>query len=288
MELAQLRCVVAVAKHGNFTRAAASLHMTQPSLSYSIGKLEAELGVLLFKRLPRGVALTAAGAAILEHARRAVDETDAARSAATAVAQVAAGSLSLVSLRTYVGGFSRLVARFHEQFPAVMVQIHDPEGDARVADLLRQGVCEVGVIRMVQVPDDLEVTRIDVEEAVVALPPGFETASRQFISLEEVSHLTMVAPPEGNPIRTAFDLAFSRLGCRPRIVAESAHQETSLALVQAGVGACLASRDNADLAGSGCVVLPLEWPITVDLALAHLPGRLSPAAAAFKEVATPR
>ena len=77
MELAQLRCVVAVAKHGNFTKAAASLHLTQPSLSYSIGKLEAELGVLLFTRLPRGVALTAAGTAIVEHARRAVDEADA-------------------------------------------------------------------------------------------------------------------------------------------------------------------------------------------------------------------
>jgi DNA-binding transcriptional LysR family regulator len=119
------------------------------------------------------------------------------------------------------------------------------------------------------------------------LPPGFETAARQFISLEELSHLTMVAPPEGNPIRIAFDLAFSRVGRRPRIVVEAAHQETALALTQAGVGACLASRDNADLADSGCVVLPLEWPITVDLALAHLPGRLSPAGAAFKQVATP-
>ncbi|HZQ84802.1 MAG TPA: LysR family transcriptional regulator [Acidimicrobiales bacterium] len=285
MELAQLRCVVAVADHGNFTKAAAALHFTQPSLSYSIGKLEAELGVLLFRRLARGVALTDAGAAVVEHARRAVDEADAARAAAAGVAEVMSGTLSLVSLRTYVGGFSRLVARFHERFPGVLVTLHDPEGDARVAELLRARVCELGVVRMVEPPGDLDVTRIGIEEAVVALPPGSELSSREFLSLEEVAQLTMVAPPKGNPIRTAFDLAFSRTGARPRIVAEAAHQETALALAQAGVGACLASRDNADLAGNGCTVLALEWPITVDLGLAHPRGRLSPAARAFKDLA---
>jgi DNA-binding transcriptional LysR family regulator len=286
MELTQLRCVVAVADHGSFTKAAAALHLAQPSLSYSIGKLEAELGTPLFRRLARGVTLTEAGAAILVHARRAIDEADAARSAAREVSELAAGSLALVSLRTYVGGIARLVAQFHERFPAIIVQLHDPEGDEGVAALLREGVCELGVIRMVQVPDDLDVTPIAIEEAVVALPPGFQTASRDFISLHEVSQLRMVAPPQGNPIRTAFDLAFSRLGARPRIVAEAAHQESALALAQAGVGACLASRDNADLAGSGCVILPLEWPIAVELGLAHVRGRLSPAATAFKQLAT--
>jgi DNA-binding transcriptional LysR family regulator len=285
LELAQLRCVVAVAKHGNFTKAAASLHMTQPSLSYSIGKLEAELGVLLFRRLPRGAAITDAGAAVLEHARRSVDEADALRAAAAGIGQVVSGTLSVVSLRTYVGGFAQLVGRFHERFPGVLVQLHDPEGDARVAELLRDGSCDLGVIRMVHVPDGLDVTRIGTEEAVVALPPGCDLGGSDFISLGEVAQLKMVAPPKGNPIRTAFDLAFSRLGSRPEIVAEAAHQETALALAAAGVGACLASRDNAAVARTGCRVLPLEWPITVDLGIAHCRGRLSPAARVFKDLA---
>jgi DNA-binding transcriptional LysR family regulator len=231
------------------------------------------------------VVITEAGLALLDHARRAVEEADAARSASQAVADVVAGGLSVVSLRTFVGGMARLVARFHQSFPAVVVQLHDPEGDAGVATLVRDGDCELGVIRMLNVPDDLEVTSIGFEETVIALPPGSRHNQRTFITLQEVSELTMVAPPVGNPIRTAFDLAFSTLGFRPRVVVEAAHQESALALVQAGVGACLASRDNADLAGHGCVVLPLEWPIAVELGVAHLRGPLSPAAAAFKRVA---
>ena len=62
MDLNQLRGAVALADHGTFTRAAAALHMTQPSLSYTIGRLESELGTRLFERLPTGVIETSAGA----------------------------------------------------------------------------------------------------------------------------------------------------------------------------------------------------------------------------------
>src|SRR3989440_6821993 len=76
MELRQLRYCVAVADHLHFTRAAAALHVAQPALSQQIRRLEAELGLELFARTSRSVALTEAGEAVVARARRILAEAD--------------------------------------------------------------------------------------------------------------------------------------------------------------------------------------------------------------------
>src|SRR5437016_12838053 len=76
MELHQLRYFVAVAETGNFTRAAERSHVSQPSLSQQILKLESEVGHKLFHRLGRKAVLTEAGAVFLERARRILFEVE--------------------------------------------------------------------------------------------------------------------------------------------------------------------------------------------------------------------
>src|SRR6202012_1291347 len=82
MEMHQLRYVVAVARAGNFSRAAEKCHVAQPSLSQQIQKLEGELGERLFDRLKRAARLTPAGEVFLRPAVRILDEVDAARGGA--------------------------------------------------------------------------------------------------------------------------------------------------------------------------------------------------------------
>src|ERR1700678_913599 len=78
MEMHQLRYLVAVARQGNFSRAAAHCHVSQPSLSQQIQKLEEELGERLFDRLKKGVKLTPHGETFLRRAVRILEETEAA------------------------------------------------------------------------------------------------------------------------------------------------------------------------------------------------------------------
>src|SRR5207244_13599878 len=102
MELHQLRYFCAIAETGSFSRAAQQSHVSQPSLSQQIGKLEDELGARLFDRLGRTVRLTELGAAFLPRARAALRDLDAARSAAVERETPLAWLLRAGGLRTTV------------------------------------------------------------------------------------------------------------------------------------------------------------------------------------------
>ena len=95
IELRQLRYFVAVAEELHFGRAAARLHMSQSPLSRAIRELERELGLVLFVRTTRRVELTAAGSALLEHARRVLTEVDAAVDEARHAAEPDRGILTV-------------------------------------------------------------------------------------------------------------------------------------------------------------------------------------------------
>src|SRR5262245_26019070 len=95
MELRQLTYFEAVARLGGFTRAAEQLHVAQSAVSAQIRALESTLGVELFTRTTRRVALTEAGELFLTHCRRALDELDAARHDLADLADVLTGRVTL-------------------------------------------------------------------------------------------------------------------------------------------------------------------------------------------------
>ena len=99
MEIHQLRYFVAVAEEGSFSNAAEREHVSQPSLSQQIQKLEEELNQQLFDRLPRSVVLTEAGKSLLFYARQILTGIAEAGQAVAAVEQEVAGKLSVAQLR---------------------------------------------------------------------------------------------------------------------------------------------------------------------------------------------
>src|SRR5262245_55950760 len=100
MEMHQLRYVVAVARTGNFSRAAELCHVAQPSLSQQIQKLEAELGERLFDRLKREVRLTPPGELFLRRAVKILEEVEAAKREADDARELLRGTMTLGVLPT--------------------------------------------------------------------------------------------------------------------------------------------------------------------------------------------
>ncbi|MFD6400236.1 transcriptional regulator CynR [Nocardia sp. NPDC060249] len=136
-ELRHLRYLAAVAEHGNFTRAAEELHVTQPTLSHQIKQLERAVGAVLLDRTGRSVRLTDAGAAYLAHARRAVDEVAAAQRAVHDVTDLSRGLLRFATTPTFTPYLvGPLVARFRARYPGITVEFGELSQDAMESELL--------------------------------------------------------------------------------------------------------------------------------------------------------
>ena len=120
MELHQLRYVVAVARTKNFSRAAEQCHVSQPSLSQQIQKLEEELGGRLFDRLKREAKLTRAGAAFVLRAARILEEVDAAKREAHDTRALLGGTLAIGVLPTIAPYLlPEVIASFNRRYPGV-------------------------------------------------------------------------------------------------------------------------------------------------------------------------
>src|SRR5258705_6394202 len=126
MEMHQLRYMVAVARTGNFSRAAEQCHVSQPSLSQQIQKLEEEVGQRLFDRLKRVTKLTAHGEAFLPRALHILEEVDAAKREATDARDLLRGSLTIGALPTIAPYLlPDVMAQFVEKFPGVEIVVHE-------------------------------------------------------------------------------------------------------------------------------------------------------------------
>jgi LysR family transcriptional regulator, carnitine catabolism transcriptional activator len=288
MDLRQLRAVVAIVDHGGFTRAAAALHVAQPSLSQTVRTLEAELGVELFHRTGRRVTLTAAGEALLEPARRALRDADTAREAAVAVAGLVAGHVDVVALPTLaVVPVAELVGRFRRAHPAVTVRLTEPEDPAALVAMLRDGRSELGFTELPLADDDLETLVLSDQRYDAVLPPGSSApdAIAAAIPLQRLADLPLVTTPPGTSTRHLADDAFAGAGLRPTIAVETSHREVIVPLVLAGAGAALLPHELAtDAAARGAEAHPVRPAITRRIGVAHRRGSLSPAARAFLEL----
>ncbi|MBF9069480.1 transcriptional regulator CynR [Streptacidiphilus fuscans] len=149
LELRHLRYLLAVAEHGNFTRAADDLHISQPTLSQQIRQLERTLGVQLLDRSGRTVRLTDAGAVYADHARRALRDLAAAERALRDVQDLSRGRLRLGVTPTFTAYLvGPLAAELHARHPGVELTLVETTQDrveaALLADELDLGIAFTG------------------------------------------------------------------------------------------------------------------------------------------------
>lgn len=285
MEIQQLRCFVAVADHGSFTRAAALVHVTQPALSHSIGKLESELGVRLFNRVATGARMTSAGQVLLDHARQALWAIEGVESAAASLHGVLAGTLRVVSSRSFAMQFSALAAEFHTLHPRVNLRISAPLAEVDVCSAVLLGECDVALAGMTELPPGLASHALDEEALAVVLPQGSDLIGPgRTVSWEQVSTLPLILPPTGNPARLRVDRMFAEFGLTVSAAVENEDYESTIELVRLGVGAGLV-RSSFSRMSAGLEVKMITPMRRTQVGLIYRRGDLAPAAAAFRDLA---
>lgn len=250
-----MRYVVTVAETGNFTRAAERCHVVQSALSHQVKALERELGLELFARTSRKVELTAAGAAFLPAARRALDAADrAVADAAAAVGQVR-GHLTVGIIPTVSGiDVPATLRRFRLAHPAVRVRLHVGASDEFIAGI-RSGDIDVAVLGLPAgtVPEGVRSKVIKRDRHVAIVASDHPLAGRTSVDLARLADETFVDFPVDTPGRAQSDLAFAAAGLQRDVAFEVMAIDVLAALVRAGLGVALlpsavAPADDPDLA----------------------------------------
>jgi DNA-binding transcriptional LysR family regulator len=245
MDIRALRYFAAVAETGHMTRAAEQLGIQQPPLSQQIKALERELGVLLFRRHPRGVALTDAGRLFQTEALRMLQDMDAMKQRMVRVAKGQAGTLAVgfTSSAAAHRFMPEALREFRRAYPAVELQLRE-DNAAELTEALAAGRLHCGLLRVpVARPEGLLFETLLREPVLVAMPSdhrfalGRNKASRPLPLAKLCEEGIILVRRPGAPGLYADLLALCHAkGLRPRVVAEVDRMMTNLNLVAAGVG----------------------------------------------------
>ena len=232
-----LRYFLAVAQELHFGRAAARLHVSQPSVSRGVRTLEETLGTPLFVRAGRSVRLTRAGTVLMEQTPKALEGLVRALEMSCAAAQGQEGSLSLSFLPSARPLVLDAVRAYHERFAAVHLSLEEGLDEFQYSGL-QAGRFDVGIVRGYRPLPLLVLESLIESQLCVALPTTHWLATASEVGYEDLAEENFVLWPRvGSP--DGYDRIVT--GCRhagyePRIAAESSNAQTVLALVGAGVG----------------------------------------------------
>ena len=239
MEMQQLRYVVAVARTGNFSRAAEQCHVSQPSLSQQIQKLEDELGERLFDRMKRVAKLTPHGEAFLHRAVRILDEADLARREAADAKNLLSGTISLGVLPTIAPYLlPDTMAEFTEKYPGVEFIVQEDTTARLIKHTL---ACEIDFALASHPIQDarLEIRELLTEELLLALPPGHPLTSKRRVAVTDLDGERLIVMKEGHCLGDQVLGFCGRSDVTPKISFRSAQLETIQALVSSGLGISL-------------------------------------------------
>ncbi|MBW0100825.1 LysR family transcriptional regulator [Pseudonocardia sp. KRD291] len=243
MELHQLRYFVAVAHEGSFTAAAARLYLAQPSLSVQIRKLEQDVGARLFERTGRQVVLTAAGAALLEHAEVALDQLERGRERVGEVSGLREGEVR-VGVLPSIGArlLPEVLAGFRRAHPRVGVRIVEHDVSREFEQLVRSGELDLAITRMPLTLSGLCADVLVREPMLLLVPAEHRLAGRGETTLVELAGEELVGMRSGYGLRDLADQLLAEAGVRPRVVLETGQLAIVHGMVAAGMGVALLPR----------------------------------------------
>jgi DNA-binding transcriptional LysR family regulator len=270
-ELRLIRYFVAVAEEGNVTRAAERLHMAQPPLSAAIRQLEQQLDVRLLDRTTRGVALTAAGALLLERGRELLRHADEVALAVAAVEKAPTGLVRVgITPAARVGLAPALLEDWSARAPGVMVHAREDTTGAMLRDV-RGGGLDLALV-FCPPPAQLEGLASAVlrdEPAVVHMRDDHPLAGRASVALSELAPETLlVAGGPDSPGYTAAVVAACRAaGFEPRTLADP-HPDLGATAVREGLGVTLYVATAFGPRREGTTLVAVEPAVTLPFVLA--------------------
>lgn len=289
MTFQQLKILLAVARHGSFTRASQELHVSQPALSLHIRQLEEEVGQPLFDRTGKGVTLTEAGRLAEQYALRIFAQLRELEEGLEELRGVERGEL-VIGASTTPGNYllPQIIGEFRRRYPKIAVHLDVANSREMVHRILRNEI-DLALVggRLVQ-DERLVVEPYVVDELVLVVAPTHPWARRQHISPNDLYQEPLILRESGSATRWVMEEAFRARGIQYQVGMELGQTEAIKGAVAAGIGVAILSRFAVahEVACGTLAAVRLEGVVlTRDFVIVRLREKRQPAAAlAFREI----
>lgn len=279
LELRHYRYFLAVARSLHVTRAAESLHIAQPALSQNIHQLEAEVGVPLFTRYKRRLALTAAGEAFLPQAERCLKQFEEAQVAAKRAARGEIGKIAIgFGSTAALGAVPRLVRAFRKRYVEPELILRELGADDQV-NALRRGEIDLGLVYSTLPGDEFAMRLLEPERLIAVLPSTHRLAVKARVAVKDLAHEAFVLPMRSysGSLLDGVSAECEAAGFSPRSTQQVTTVQVALSLVSAGLGVSLLPQSISAMHRDGVVFRPLRSPrVHVHLRLFWRKGDDSP------------
>jgi DNA-binding transcriptional LysR family regulator len=284
-----LRYFVAVAEELNFRKAAERLHLAQPALTRQIQAMEMAMGVQLFERDKRHVALTSAGRAAFERSRQLLRDMDDLVLATQRAAKGEIGSLRVGFISFVAYEYLPAILRaFREKFPDVGVELHEFLVMQQF-EMLLDGRIDVAVLRPLYKDSRIATKTIVRSRFVAALRADHPLLRKKSICMEDLSQEDFVSLPKRlGPSFHAQIMGFcSGAGFLPKVVHEASDAQAVVGLVGAGMGVAVVPESVAKLNTAGVEYrLVSGLPETAEIVLAWRSDNTSEVLKHFIQIGT--
>ncbi len=239
MRYVQLRAFHFTAICGGFSRAAEQLFLTQPAISDQVRKLEDEYDILLFNRDKKQVALTQAGAQLLEVTRRMFDHEQQALELLSESRALRSGTLRIIADSAH--HLLHILTKFREKYPGVRISIRAGNTETVVSSL-RSYDADIGVLGEIPAGREFEFLRLNQSPITAFVAVSHPLAATKRFSFADLSTLPLVLREHGSKTRTKLEAAAGLLGIALHPAIEAEGREAVREIVASGAGIGFVSR----------------------------------------------
>ncbi|MGC2374271.1 MAG: LysR substrate-binding domain-containing protein [Solirubrobacteraceae bacterium] len=287
LNVGRLRVLAEVARRGSFSAAAEELSYTQSAVSQQVATLEAETGMTLLERHARGVRVTPAGEALVEHAEGILGRLEAAEAELSAIAGLRAGRLRMASFPTAGATLMPLaIATFRTAYPEIELTLSEGEPE-EIAPRLRAGEFDLALLFEFEAPaaglDSLNRVELLQDPMYLALPREHRLAKKSGLRLEDLRSDAWIQTSLQSPCARHVVRSCHAAGFEPNVSFESDDYQTVQGLVAAGVGVALIPELALSVVREDIAIRALapRPPVRQVIAAAPSDVRLSPATPAM-------
>ncbi|WP_342543921.1 LysR family transcriptional regulator [Lysinibacillus sp. FSL W7-1291] len=236
MDIKQLHYFIAVSEQRNFSKAAERLHISQPSLSNAIKKLEQEIGSPLLERNTRNLQLTEAGELLFERAKVIVKNMEVLKIEMDEVIVHGTRDITIGVMESIKHWLPKVIANYKKDYPQMKIHLVDILGSKRVKKSLKSYKTHLIITNQLMDDPELEVQTLYEERLVAVLPLHHPLARKETLTISDISEEPFIISTEGFQTRHDILTMFEKAGKNINIQFEIERFETAVSLVREQLG----------------------------------------------------